>query len=116
MGDRAEYKNGQTLRREATQALVLDACRQLMRGGMFAPPIALVAKLAGRSNRSVFQHFGDVERLHKMAIEDDFVFRAILTQATDGDVACLDWPPELQEAVVHAIVYKRPMPVSEAFS
>lgn len=102
-------ENGHTNRREATRSTILDACRMFMTQGGFSPTMHAVAHAAGRSVRTVFQHFTEAENLWPEALQDETVRRAVLLHITNSDVSCLDWPLDLQAAVIHAAVYNRPV-------
>lgn len=109
----AKY-DGRNQRAPQTRAEILAACREFMVAGEFAPSAARVAARADRSIRTIFEHFGDTESMHAAALGDETTRRAVLTLACDSDTSCLDWPAELQDAVLHAILYRRPIVRAEA--
>lgn len=61
--------DGRTARARRTQTTVLEACRRLMCAGDFRPTVVAVAIAAGCSVRSVFQHFTDLEGVHRAALD-----------------------------------------------
>ena len=65
-----EFKiDGRNARSAATRAKIISACRKLMLAGDFRPSMVEVARAAGCSIRSAFQHFKDVEALHLAALD-----------------------------------------------
>lgn len=107
-------EDGRNLRALRTRADIMAACRALMVGGEFAPSAARVAAKSGYSIRSVFDHYKTTESMHAAALNEENTRRAVLTLASDSDVTCLDRPVELQDAVLHAILYRRPIARAEA--
>ena len=63
--------DGRTLRSLAIKSKILRTCRDLMKLGNFQPSVKFVAGAAGVSTKTVFTHFGSVERLRCNALEDE---------------------------------------------
>lgn len=103
----AETVDGRNLRALRTRANIMAACRALMVGGEFAPPTARVALKAGLAIRTVFEHYKSTEAMHAAALNEETTRRTVLALASDSDVDCLDWPPKLQDALLHAIMTQR---------
>lgn len=61
--------DGRTARSERTKAAILLATRVAMRAGIFRPTVVDIAKAAGCSVRSVFQHFATAEALYAVALD-----------------------------------------------
>lgn len=90
-----------------TRATIVEACRALMMAGNFRPTVMAVAEAASCSVRSVFQHYTDIEGLHRAAIAD--------VRTRDNIVALIKptgpMPdPLLTDCIVHAAVFGRPIP------
>jgi len=81
--------DGRRLRGERTRAKLLAACRAEMRRGNFRPPAARVAEIAGKSVRSVFEQFGDLNRLHQIAMAEEATFEAIVARVLPPEIATL---------------------------
>lgn len=69
----AARMDGRTARSQQTRHKIVEACRRWMVEGVFQPSIALTARRAQVSVRSVFQHFKSVEGLHAAALDQDVV-------------------------------------------
>lgn len=106
--------DGRGARAVRTKAVLVEACAHLMCAGTLRPSMVAIAGLADRATRSAFQHFPTIDRLHAEALTDETVRRAVLLHATNSDTSCLDWPAELQAAVIHAVVFGRPIENGEA--
>ena len=78
--------DGRTLRSLAIKTKILRTCRDLMKLGNFQPSVKFVAGAAGVSTKTVFTHFGSVERLRCNALEDEATRVAVarLVIGTDG--------------------------------
>ncbi len=78
--------DGRTLRSLAIKTKILRTCRDLMKLGNFQPSVKFVAGAAGVSTKTVFTHFGSVERLRCNALEDEATREAVarLVIGTDG--------------------------------
>src|SRR6266498_24691 len=63
--------DGRTRRAIAIKARILGTCRDLMRLGNLQPAAAVVAKAAEVSTKTVFTHFGSIQRLRCNALEDE---------------------------------------------
>lgn len=74
------------LRAARTRNGILAACCTAMVCGDFRPSVIGVAKSAGVSIRSVFQHFGSLEGLHREALKADFVAPSIIAAVFGSDV------------------------------
>lgn len=85
----APPEDGRRLRGERTRAKLLAACRAEMRRGVFQPPAARVAEIAGRSARTVFEHFGSAEDLHRIAMAEEETFDAIIAHVLPPEIASL---------------------------
>ena len=59
----AATQDGRTARAERTREKVVDAVLELLDGGDVRPTAERIAKRAGVSERTVFQHFADREAL-----------------------------------------------------
>lgn len=97
-------------RKAATVAKILAGCRALMVGGDFRPTTVAIAKRAGVSRRSVFQHFAEVEAVHRAALDvrtRDAIVALIKPTGPMPD-------PLLTDCIVHAAVFGRPIPPAEA--
>lgn len=101
--------DGRSARAVRTRSVLIGTCKFLMCDGTFRPSMVAVAALANRATRSAFQHFPTVDHLHAEALADETVRRAVLLHAANSDTSCLDWPAELQDAVIHALVFGRPI-------
>lgn len=75
MGREPDGRNRRMIR---SKAAIMEATRRAMQYGIFQPAVTEVAKAAGVSVRTVFQHYGNIEALRRTAIEDDTTFQAIL--------------------------------------
>ncbi len=100
--------DGRHARGARTKAAVLDACRGLMRRGVYRPDMAAVAKKAGVSIRSAFEHFGHVEALWREAIDDTVTFNAI-AECIFGSASALGHPPShlAKRAVMATVLHER---------
>jgi AcrR family transcriptional regulator len=78
--------DGRTLRSLAIKTKILRTCRDLMKLGNFQPSVKFVAGAAGVSTKTVFTHFGSVERLRCNALEDEATREAVarLIIGTEG--------------------------------
>lgn len=92
----ADKVDGRTRRSLAVKAQLVRTCRAMMVLGNFRPSAEEIAKAAGFSVRTVFQHFAGLDHLHRFAVADDQTPRAILALVT-GD----------EHRLVHAIVTGR---------
>lgn len=101
--------DGRNQRALQTKADILAACREFMVAGEFAPSAPRVAARANCCVRTIFQHYQTIERMHATALSEERTRRAVLALAADSDVSCLDWPADLQDALLHAIIYRRPI-------
>jgi len=78
--------DGRTLRSLAIKTKILRTCRDLMKLGNFQPSVKFVAGAAGISTKTVFTHFGSVERLRCNALDDEATRAAVasLVIGTEG--------------------------------
>ena len=60
-----EKIDGRTARARRTREAIVDATLALLDGGNLRPSAEEIAERAGVSPRSIFQHFGDRETLHR---------------------------------------------------
>src|SRR4051812_39911701 len=103
----APRRDGRNIRSDRTRALIITTTRALMLGGDFRPSVTTIARNAPCSVRSVFQHFGDLEGVHREAIAD---------VRTRDNIVGLIKPtgpmpePLLTDCIVHAAVFGRPIP------
>lgn len=63
---------------QRTRDRILEVARIAMATGDFRPTVESIRKGAGLSVRSVFDHFGTIERLHWAAIGDPKIYDAIV--------------------------------------
>lgn len=80
--------DGRRARGERTRASVMEGCRRLMCAGVFRPTVVEVARQARCSVRSVFQHYDDVESVHRAALDvatREAIARLIAQQLTPHD-------------------------------
>lgn len=98
-------RDGRHERSDRTRAALLVACRELMTGGAFRPPMTAICERAECSSRSGFLHFTNVETLLLAAIDDIDTHDAILNQML-ADHA-YDCSPEAERAIVRAAVLGR---------
>ena len=74
---RPQRIDGRTLRSMAIKTKILRTCRDLMKHGNLQPAAKSVAEAAGVSTKTVFTHFGSVERLRCNALEDEATRAAV---------------------------------------
>jgi AcrR family transcriptional regulator len=98
--------DGRNARKERTKAAVVEAARAAMRAGIFRPTVVDVAKAAGCSVRSVFQHFGTTEGVLQAALNAT-TFNHVLAQITPNASM---WVERDRRYVVMAAVYGRILP------
>ena len=105
--------DGRHARKTRTQEAILAATREAMRAGIFRPSVVQIAKAAGCSVRSVFQHFATAETLYAVALGDEDLQHAILVQIV-GEIYLteiyLTLPVECQCHIIMAAVYGRIIP------
>lgn len=75
MGREPDGRNRRLIR---SKAAIMEATRRAMQSGIFQPAAPEVAKAAGVSVRTVFQHYGNIDALRRAALEDNATFQAIL--------------------------------------
>lgn len=63
--------DGRNLRALASRNALVKACREAMTAGCWRPPSWVVASLAQRSLRTVYDHFPDMDSLYKEALENE---------------------------------------------
>ena len=100
--------DGRHARKTRTQEAILAATREAMRAGIFRPSVVQIAKAAGCSVRSVFQHFATAETLYAVALGDEGLQHAILGQIVND--AGFTLPRDEQHRIVMAAVYGRIIP------
>lgn len=94
--------DGRTRRAMAIKARILRTCRQLMRCGNLQPAAAIVAKAANVSTRTVFTHFGSIEKLRCLALEDEGT-RAVITALVIGPEAAAALSIGTRNRLLHAV-------------
>lgn len=62
--------DGRNARAVATRDAILKGCREAMAAGCWRPSVNVVASLANRSVRSVYDHFAEVETLYREALSN----------------------------------------------
>lgn len=102
-GSRAAKPDGRHERFRAMHERIVTACRGLMLAGNFRPSVREVATAGGCSVRSVFQHFADVEGLHRAALDDPktrcTVYGLVMGQAAECDVDRIAYAAVLGDAM-----------------
>lgn len=88
---------------------LVSACRALMVAGNFRPSMSEVCAEAKCSLRSGFVHFKTFAAMYSEALDDLVTRRAILLAVFDSDTSCLDLPGDHRLAIVHAVVFGRPL-------
>lgn len=79
--------DGRRRRSERSRAAIVDALLDLLRSGEVRPSSTAVAAQAGLTQRTVFNHFADMDELLAAAAERQGQrIRALLPEATDGDL------------------------------
>lgn len=91
--------DGRHNRAERTRVAILRAARDLISTGTFNITMVGVGKRAGVSNRSVFQHFHDIDSLKRVAL-DESTRRAILALVISSSDASI-----MHARVIHAAVF-----------
>lgn len=102
MGRQPDGRNRRLIR---SKTAIMEATRRAMQAGIFQPAAPDVAKAAGVSVRTVFQHYGSIEALRRAALEDPDTERTVL-QCIIG-VESQHWPIEFWRRVVIAAVLGR---------
>lgn len=97
--------DGRHRRSQRSRDAVLAACRRIMVGGDFRPSVEAVAQAAKLSRRTVFDHFGSVDALHLLAVDDADTRDAILNRMLGTHVYSCS--PEAERAIVRAVVTGR---------
>lgn len=110
--DSRPHRDGRHLRSARTRERIIAAARTIMRRGIWQPQVIAVARVAGVSTRSIFQHFDDMRSVYAEALKDDAIAGAIARQVVpDVELAV---PAEVQATfygrIAHAAVCGRPMP------
>ncbi len=95
--------DGRHVRAARTKAAVLDACRTLMRSGVYRPSMLAITDAAMVSPRSGFQHYGTIEALWREALEDPQVLRQVAVNAI-GEAAWEDTSLATLDSMVRALV------------
>lgn len=104
--DIARRRDGRTVRADRSRSLIIAAARAKMLAGDFRPSIRSVAADAGCAVRTVFQHFTDVEGVHRAALD---------AETRDGIAALVNMgavaPPSPADAdrISFAAVFGRPI-------
>ncbi len=93
--------DGRTLRSLAIKSKILRTCRDLMKLGNFQPSVKFVAGAAGVSTKTVFTHFGSVERLRCNALEDEATRVAVARLVIGTDRSSLSI--STRDRVLHAV-------------
>src|SRR5918998_2152149 len=68
----AKHRDGRTVRAERTRQALVDALLGLLDAGELSPTAATIARRAGVSERSVFQHFPDREALFEAVARQQY--------------------------------------------
>ena len=89
-------------RKLRSRAAIVSACRSLMQAGQFRPPLAACCERAGRSMRTAFKTFGNVETLHLEAAADPPIRDAIVERVLGCERTALS--AEAQQRLVRALV------------
>jgi AcrR family transcriptional regulator len=95
-------RDGRSRRRERSRERALEAARAAMRAGEFRPSVVAVAQSARMSVRTVFDHFGTVEDLHRAALDENT--RAAIAALI---VRTVDLMAEDRRRIVDAAVFGR---------
>jgi hypothetical protein len=93
--------DGRTRRAMAIKARILCTCRDLMRLGTLQPAAAIVAKAADVSTKTVFTHFGNIEKLRCLALEDEGTRAALASLVIGPEAAGLSI--RTRNRVLHAV-------------
>jgi TetR/AcrR family transcriptional regulator of autoinduction and epiphytic fitness len=72
MGTPPQQRDGRTVRAERTRQALVDALLSLLHEGTLTPTAGAIAERAGVSERSVFQHFPDRERLLEAVAREQY--------------------------------------------
>lgn len=79
--------DGRRRRSERSRAAIVDALLELLRSGEVRPSSTAVAARAGLTQRTVFNHFADMDELLAAAAERQVQrIRSLLPEATEGDL------------------------------
>jgi hypothetical protein len=89
-------------RKLRSRAAIVSACRAFMQTGQFRPPLAACCDRAGRSQRTAFKTFGNVETLHLEAADDPSTGDAIVERVLGCERTALS--AETQQRLVRALV------------
>jgi hypothetical protein len=89
-------------RKPRTRAAIVAACRAYMQAGGLQPAMRACCDRAGRSLRTGFEAFGNVEALRLEAADDRATREAILERVLGGEHAAL--PAETLDRLVRALV------------
>lgn len=99
--------DGRNARVERTKAAIMGVVREAMAKGIFRPNVPDTAAAAGVSVRSVFQHFGSVEDMHRAAADDGDTATAILNLVLGPDWSEITLPDGLPHRLLHLAVFGR---------
>jgi len=99
--------DGRNQRSASSRRDMLAACREMMMDGIFQPAAANVAARAGVSIRTVFDHFGGVERLRSQAIDEDGSVRAMILRRVVGAEVAGTLDADVADRIVRAVVLGR---------
>jgi AcrR family transcriptional regulator len=77
-GQASPLPDGRRARTVDTRARLLAACRDLMMRGDYRPSMPDIVNAAGRSSRTGFDHFDNIDALRLEALSDGAVREAIL--------------------------------------
>lgn len=94
--------DGRRQRTARTRAKLLEACHRLMHDGCYRPPMVAIAKEAGVSMRSAFDHFGTVDKLWRITLDDGLRHR-LVWWAVGQEVEHMK--PRTVGAIAEAIVF-----------
>lgn len=98
-------RDGRNIRWDRSHLLILKATKEILKAGVMRPTAPMLAKAAGVSIRTVFQHWKSVDSLLEECICDGLVREQIANL-----VCCFGGPPAGQDdqlAMVKAIVLGR---------
>ena len=84
--DQGERVDGRTARSQRTRDAIVDACIALVEAGDYRPTAPRIAEEAGVSERSVFQHFDDLDSLFTAVAERAVERVSMLLVPVDPDL------------------------------